>query len=607
MKKPIFLALGCVLAGASFGQSSIVIAGSVNFAGAAGNPLNSVRTATSGSNFVMGSNVTVVSTTLTSGGIGSWQDEAYVRVSNSAIPTLFNTFNFTSIGGTFTTYSVPANTVRPWAVNQLGAASIASGSVWTLEFFDSINDGGDAVDATGSSINFTINGTPGAPYSFSNAGPIQSLANDPFNPANPSYTGPTVVTAFALGALGVASATYNQAVPGDFPSDTVVIVRNSGRPADWAFIRPIPVNSSVASTTTANASVVVGGPMVGRTMASGTTMSFTFSNNPTDGAPAGLEATISNFSLSLNAAGAAGTAPPATNLGILTASNSPLLTAVGALGANQVKWYRFDLPQNIGTAFGSTYLDAFTSGTSGFDTEIGLYNDLGYLVGTDDDGDDALFSALSFGAGVNPASGDGEAFVGQDGGSLPAGTYYVAVGEFDAIFANAFGATALSPGSAGTVNLNLRTNLLAASANLTGNLNLLDTGVFAFNRSISYVVKQGTSTIGSGTVIATASSSSFSLSVPSTATGAATIEWDGSSFLLRKSNVNLTGSNIALGSVNLQNGDVDNSGEVDAADIDAVIAVFGSTANAPTDADVSGEVDAADIDLVIANFGGVND
>jgi hypothetical protein len=342
-------------------------------------------------------------------------------------------------------------------------------------------------------------------------------------------------------------------------------------------------------------------------MASGTTMSFTFSNNPTDGVPAGLEATISNFNLSLNAAGGAGTAPTSTDLGVLNGTSSPLLAAVGALSANQVKWYRFQLPQNIGSAFGSSYLDAFTSGASTDDTEIGLYNDLGYLVGTDDDGDAGLYSMLSFGAGVNPANGDGEAFVGQDGGSLPAGTYYVAVGEFDSTFDNAFGATALSPGTFGSVNLNLRTNLVAPPVNLTGNLNLLDTGVFAFNRTISYVVKQGSATIGSGSVVASASSASFSIPVPSAATGAAIIQWDGSSFLLRKTNVNLTGANVALGSVNLQNGDVDNSGEVDAADIDAVIASFGSTANAPVDADVSGEVDAADIDLVIANFGEVND
>ncbi len=148
----------------------------------------------------------------------------------------------------------------------------------------------------------------------------------------------------------------------------------------------------------------------------------------------------------------------------------------------------------------------------------------------------------------------------------------------------------------------------AANVNLTGTLNLNDTsGTFAFNRSISYAVKQGTTTVSSGTLVRNTSSGSFSISVPASATGAATIEWDGSSFLLRKTAVTLTGSGVVVGSVSVQNGDVDNSGEVDAADIDQVIADFGATTNITSDVDVSGEVDAADIDIVIANFGGVND
>ncbi|MBL8060762.1 MAG: hypothetical protein JNK63_08675, partial [Chthonomonas sp.] len=63
----------------------------------------------------------------------------------------------------------------------------------------------------------------------------------------------------------------------------------------------------------------------------------------------------------------------------------------------------------------------------------------------------------------------------------------------------------------------------------------------------------------------------------------------------------------AIGTATMQNGDVNNTGEVDAADIDQVIADFGSTSDISSDTDVNGEVDAADIDIVIANFGGVDD
>lgn len=57
----------------------------------------------------------------------------------------------------------------------------------------------------------------------------------------------------------------------------------------------------------------------------------------------------------------------------------------------------------------------------------------------------------------------------------------------------------------------------------------------------------------------------------------------------------------------LINGDVDQSGEVDAVDIDAVIAMFGSTAAVAADVDGSLEVDAVDIDIVISHFGAVGD
>lgn len=56
------------------------------------------------------------------------------------------------------------------------------------------------------------------------------------------------------------------------------------------------------------------------------------------------------------------------------------------------------------------------------------------------------------------------------------------------------------------------------------------------------------------------------------------------------------------------NGDADNSDEVDAVDIDAVISDFGATGSPnqiSSDLDGSGEVDAVDIDVAISNFGAV--
>lgn len=71
-----------------------------------------------------------------------------------------------------------------------------------------------------------------------------------------------------------------------------------------------------------------------------------------------------------------------------------------------------------------------------------------------------------------------------------------------------------------------------------------------------------------------------------------------------------TGATSSVGSLLVLDlpitGDVDGSGEVDAVDIDQVIAAFGSTTpGIPEDVDGSIEVDAVDIDIVIANFGRV--
>ena len=74
---------------------------------------------------------------------------------------------------------------------------------------------------------------------------------------------------------------------------------------------------------------------------------------------------------------------------------------------------------------------------------------------------------------------------------------------------------------------------------------------------------------------------------------------------------NLVAGNNSAGVFNLDNGDADHSGEVDAADIDQVIAGFGGLVSQPgydidADLDGSGEVDAADIDITIANFGALD-
>ncbi len=84
---------------------------------------------------------------------------------------------------------------------------------------------------------------------------------------------------------------------------------------------------------------------------------------------------------------------------------------------------------------------------------------------------------------------------------------------------------------------------------------------------------------------------------------------DTGSWLRRKivGGITITDEGVANVNFVLPNGDVDSSGEVDAADIDEVIEAFGVVGTSPEDVDGSLEVDAADIDIVIANFGLTDD
>ncbi len=170
-------------------------------------------------------------------------------------------------------------------------------------------------------------------------------------------------------------------------------------------------------------------------------------------------------------------------------------------------------------------------------------------------------------------------------------------------------------------------------------ISLQDTdGAMALQRDINYVVKAGSDVVTSGvlnfdavttpTLSTVAHGSPFAVTpnthflLPAVGPNGATdltIELDGGPYLKRRVALTLpapapvaTSPVIDLGTITLQNGDVDGSGEVDAADIDQVIADFGNTwpggaGSQNSDVDNSGEVDAADIDIVIANFGGTDD
>ncbi len=305
-------------------------------------------------------------------------------------------------------------------------------------------------------------------------------------------------------------------------------------------------------------------------------------------------------------------ATPATaiDLGALTIGNSPLNVTVPTYAAGALRWYKFSIATPVSSS-SFEFLDIYTSsaGDGGLDTELGLYNAAGALVSNDDDDGDDYFSMMSFGIG---GGGNGN---GQSGATLAAATYYVVTGRYDTQFnGSAFSVTSGGPVNASPYVMTLRrgSNTPIPAQNISGVLNLNDTvSPFAVERLMSYTVRQGTTTVGSGTILAAHASTPFTIEADASIIGAVTISWDGGSCVRQTVAANLNGISTVMGAVSVTNGDVDNSGEVDAGDIDLVISQFGQSypgglGNGFTDVDCSGEVDAGDIDIVIVNFGAVN-
>ena len=150
-----------------------------------------------------------------------------------------------------------------------------------------------------------------------------------------------------------------------------------------------------------------------------------------------------------------------------------------ALQASEVAFYQFELDSDVTAADGgSLVIDTLGSvlGSGSFgdnDSEIGLYDEAGNLVATNDDIDVSTnrLSRLSFGdAGLS--------------GDLAAGTYYLAIGAFDTSFGSTGFAVSSVSGFAGdlVVNFDLSTvQAIDADFNDDGNINGVDIDLLQAN------------------------------------------------------------------------------------------------------------------------------
>ncbi|MCP9874830.1 GC-type dockerin domain-anchored protein [Synechococcus sp. Cruz CV-v-12] len=173
----------------------------------------------------------------------------------------------------------------------------------------------------------------------------------------------------------------------------------------------------------------------------------------------------------------------AGTIGSPTAAENVQSQTVNVTDGNRLQWFKFATPADTA---GATlyYLDIDTEGTANgvteavgglMDTEIGVYDNTGTVIGFDDDGGNGFRSALSFGDpnNVRPAiTPIAPALVGlaRNGrnGELAAGNYWVVMGTYDVTFGNTgWGATGAANRAAtvGQRTLNFRSNLPAGPTN----------------------------------------------------------------------------------------------------------------------------------------------
>ncbi|MCX5691658.1 MAG: hypothetical protein NTV94_18010, partial [Planctomycetota bacterium] len=188
----------------------------------------------------------------------------------------------------------------------------------------------------------------------------------------------------------------------------------------------------------------------------GTTFGGSFS---TSAGPVGGTMTV-NFRTNTNGGAlppaVAPTIPSGNDLDVLTAPGAPgVVFTIPALGTH---WYKFNLCSDITAPL---FLDIDFFQTAGIaDPQTYLFDSNGNVVITSDDSATTSRPQLSFGdAGPRTQSGGPDAFTGQSGATLAAGTYYLGTGLFSTVSTNDRWDLRGTSGSSLSYQVNFWTNL----------------------------------------------------------------------------------------------------------------------------------------------------
>ena len=252
---------------------------------------------------------------------------------------------------------------------------------------------------------------------------------------------------FSFTYTGASADVYNSIrVRGDATSGGVGSYKNELR---YRFVGASNLDSAgLASGTTWTGSIAVDNTktFANFSMTNGTTYNIRLWESYDD---PGVDATWSNLQFDFAGPvlpGPGDTQALAINLGSLGNGITSVSSSLNSATTN-LKWYQFTL--DAGNP--NTFMDAWINPGS-FDTEIGIYDAAGNLVGTDDDGGLGLLSALSYGTGSGISQD--EIADGSSGAALGAGTYFIAVGGYDTAFgATGFGVTAGAGTGSFTLNM----------------------------------------------------------------------------------------------------------------------------------------------------------
>lgn len=339
---------------------------------------------------------------------------------------------------------------------------------------------------------------------------------------------------------------------------------------------------------------------------------FSFINS-FDDSPGGGTADVRINSITFNLTDELPTAPSGTDLGTLGSPGS--IGNTQTFGVAIVRWYLFRVGETTAT---SKYFDIDTEGTIGFigvgtpnDTVLGLFNEFGELVASDDDDGSDSRSQLSFGpsAGSRPGFGNGLAYDGRDG-TLQAGvTYYLAVCGFSGTFADGFVATSDSQ-LTGPVVVNFRTNVTPPSV-VTGEIDLQDLSTVPTGRLVTIEVRPVGSTVPVATaIVPLTSSGAYTASLGSVlAPGAYDVTAKGTHWLRGKvASVTFSETGATGVDFSLPNGDCDGDNEVAIGDYSLLSSSFGDCLGDPgydASTDLNGDdcVDIGDFAILSANFG----